>query len=128
VQKGEISRAIAEARRGVELDPNDAELATLGYAYGLAGKTEQARTILADLTKPSRSLTVAPIYLSFVYIGLGQHDEALKYLERAYQEHSLLNAGGPEAILDPLRSNPRFQDLMRRNTESLESKKDAPRS
>ena len=128
VQKREISRAIAEARRGVELDPNDAELATLGYAYGLAGKTEQARTILADLTKPSRRLTVAPIYLSFVYIGLGQHDEALKCLERAYQEHSLLNAGGPEAILDPLRSNPRFQDLMRRNTESLESKKDAPRS
>jgi TolB-like protein/DNA-binding winged helix-turn-helix (wHTH) protein/Flp pilus assembly protein TadD len=128
VQKGEISRAIAEARRGVELDPNDAELATLGYAYGLAGKTEQARTILADLTKPSRRLTIAPIYLSFVYIGLGQHDEALKCLERAYQEHSLLNAGGPEAILDPLRSNPRFQDLMRRNTESLESKKDAPRS
>jgi TolB-like protein/DNA-binding winged helix-turn-helix (wHTH) protein/Flp pilus assembly protein TadD len=128
VQKGEISRAIAEARRGVELDPNDAELATLGYAYGLAGKTEQARTILADLTKPGRRLTVAPIYLSFVYIGLGQHDEALKCLERAYQEHSLLNAGGPEAILDPLRSNPRFQDLMRRNTESLESKKDAPRS
>lgn len=128
VQKREISRAIAEARRGVELDPNDAELATLGYAYGLAGKTEQARTILADFTKPSRRLTVAPIYLSFVYIGLGQHDEALKCLERAYQEHSLLNAGGPEAILDPLRSNPRFQDLMRRNTESLESKKDAPRS
>jgi len=128
VQKGKIAHALAEARRGVELDPNDAELATLGYVYGLAGKTEQARTILANLTRTSRRLAVAPIYLSFIYIGLDQHDEALKCLERAYQEHSLLNAAGPEAILDPLRSDPRFQDLLRRNTQNLESKKDAPKS
>jgi TolB-like protein/DNA-binding winged helix-turn-helix (wHTH) protein/Tfp pilus assembly protein PilF len=128
VQKGKVAHALAEARRGVELDPNDAELATLGYVYGLAGKTEQARTILANLTRTSRRLAVAPIYLSFIYIGLDQHDEALKCLERAYQEHSLLNAGGPEPILDPLRSDPRFQDLLRRNTENLESKKDAPKS
>lgn len=128
VQKGKIAHALAEAHRGVELDPNDAELATLGYVYGLAGKTEQARTILANLTRTSRRLAVAPIYLSFIYIGLDQPDEALKCLERAYQEHSLLNAGGPEAILDPLRSDPRFQDLLRRNTENLESKKDAPKS
>ena len=115
VQKAELSQAVAEARRGVELDPNDMQQATLGYVDGMADNTQQARTILAELTKPGRAHAVAPIYLSFINIGLGQNDQALKCLERAYKEGTLLGAGGPEAMFDPLRSDPRFQDLIRRS-------------
>jgi hypothetical protein len=92
------------------------EQTTLGYVYGVAGKMEQAREILAELRKRS----VSQFYLSFVYIGLGEKDEALLCLERTYRERSfMLSNVATQAMFDPLRSDPRFQDLQRRITNMM---------
>jgi TolB-like protein/DNA-binding winged helix-turn-helix (wHTH) protein/Tfp pilus assembly protein PilF len=115
-EKGLDSQAISEARRGLALDPNVSEQTTLGYVYGVAGKMEQAREILAELRKRS----VSQFYLSFVYIGLGEKDEALLCLERTYRERSfMLSNVATQAMFDPLRSDPRFQDLQRRITNMM---------
>jgi TolB-like protein/DNA-binding winged helix-turn-helix (wHTH) protein/Tfp pilus assembly protein PilF len=112
MQKGQVSLAISEAHRGLELDPNDSEQATLGYVYAAAGKVGQARKVLAELSKRP---TVSPVYLSFIYIGLAEKDHAFACLERAYRERSLmLSIIQTETIFDPLRSDSRFHSLLRR--------------
>ena len=118
IQKAEIPQAIAEARRGAELDPNDLEQSTLGYVCAMAGKVEEAEAILKQLTKPGRR-PVSPVYLSLIYIGLHKNDRALKYLEQASRDQTLLFAIGPEAMFDPIRSDPRFKALMQRNARAI---------
>jgi TolB-like protein/Flp pilus assembly protein TadD len=115
VQTGQISQAIVEARRGMELDPNDYEQATLGYVYGISGKTREARAILAQLNKPGRR--VAPINVSVVYAGMGHKAQALQIL-KSKEAHF----GGPlsEPMLDSLRSNASFEDLLQSTTKNLQ--------
>lgn len=122
VQKGEILQAVAEARRAVELDPNNCAQATLGYVYASAGKTAEAKRILAELADPARRPPVRPVYLSYIYIGLGDKDEALSCLERGYHDDSLLNAlHAADAIFDPIRSDPRFLNLLHRRAIAAKS-------
>ena len=116
LQMGKSSQAVAEARRGVELDSNDYEQATLGYVYGMAHKTKEARAILAELSKSGRR--VDPLNLAFIYCGLGEKEQALQLLDRAYDQGEHPLGPGAEPMLDPLRSDPRFQDLLRRSTKS----------
>jgi TolB-like protein/DNA-binding winged helix-turn-helix (wHTH) protein/Tfp pilus assembly protein PilF len=112
IQKGQVSRAISEAGRGWELEPNEGEQATLGYVYATGGKRGQARKVLAEL---ARQPGISPVFLSFIYAGLGDNDQALACLERAYRERSfLLTTISPQPMLDPLRSDPRFQNLQHR--------------
>lgn len=125
LRKGQSSQAISEARRGFELDPNDFEQATLGYIYAVAGRQEEARKVLADLSKPGRRGLGAPIFLVYVYVGLDQRDLALASLKRAYRENFPSIYGSHETILDPqFQSDPRFQDLLRR----LEMNHNGPKS
>jgi len=116
VQRGEMPRAIEEARKAVEMNPTIQARATLGYVYGAAGKTAEAKEILAELSSPARQPPFRWVYLSFVYIGLGEKNEALSCLERAHRENSLLNAvHSAEVIFDPIRSDPRFLALLHRS-------------
>jgi hypothetical protein len=108
--------AIDEARRGVELDPNDYERASLGFVYGLSGKQPEARKLLAELNKNRNGQKVSPVYLAFIHVGLGEKDQAFARLEDAYQDRSaLLTQVQLEVIFDPLRSDPRLQDLWQRS-------------
>jgi Tfp pilus assembly protein PilF len=119
LQKGQASQAISEACRGWELEPNEAEQATLGYVYATAGKPEQARKVLQELT---RRPGISPVFLSFIYAGLGDSGQALVCLERAYRERSfLLTTISPQPMLDPLRSDPRFQNLQHRISTILQN-------
>jgi len=111
-QKGLTSQAISEARQGLALDPNTSEQATLAYVYAAGGKQEQARKLLAEL---ARRPGISPIYLSFVYVGLGDNDRALQCLGRAYRDRDfMLTNIATQTMLDPLRRDPGFQDLQRR--------------
>ena len=116
-QKAEMPQAIAEARRAVYLDPNNYSQATLGYVYAKAGETSEAKRMLAELTNSGRRTAVPLVFLAYIYIGLGQKTEALECLERAYRENTLANTlNVADVIYDPIRSDPRFYDLLRRNT------------
>ena len=118
-QKGLASQAISEARRGLALDPNVSEQATLGYVFAVSGQPGPARKLLKKLAQRPG---ISPVYLAFIYTGLGDYDHALECLERAYQERSfMLTNIATQAMLDRLRSDPRFEDLQGRITIVMQS-------
>src|SRR5947209_8000696 len=88
--------------------------ASLGHALGLAGDRQGARAVLDRLLRQRAHAYVSPYDIALLYAGLGEKDQALDWLQRAYQERSSLLVFAPrEPRLAPLRSEPRFAALMR---------------
>ena len=87
----------------------------LGYCYARWGRQEEARKVLADLeTLRERSYAQA-IALAGVHAGLDEKDQALDWLERAFEEHcGGLAWVGYDLVWDSLREEPRFQALLRK--------------
>jgi serine/threonine protein kinase/Flp pilus assembly protein TadD len=114
-QQGELGKAIAEFRKARELNDIPWTRAYLGHGYAAAGDRVEALKIIAGLKEDSRRLVVAPYDVALVYAGLGEKDQALAWLEKAYQVRSyFLYWLQIDPRLDGLRSDPRFQDLLRR--------------
>jgi serine/threonine-protein kinase len=87
----------------------------LGHAYGKGGKRREAKQILQDLQHPSVAEYVSPFCVALVYTGLGDEDQALAWLDRAYEERShWLVYAKVWPLLDDLRSNARFAALLGR--------------
>jgi TolB-like protein/DNA-binding winged helix-turn-helix (wHTH) protein/Flp pilus assembly protein TadD len=111
VQKHRYNEAIAEFQKAIKLSGGSiSSYANLAYAYALSNKRREAVKILNDLkTRSTRNASE----IALMYVGLGEKDQAMKWLEKAYEEHS-----NPSILLrpafDPLRSDPRFQDLVHR--------------
>ena len=112
--RGDFPEAIRELKLAVKLSRRTPTyLARLGHAYAAAGKTRDARRILEELLTRSRLQYVSPVGIALVHLGLGDKEAALTRLEEAYRVRDFdLVTRNPR--LAPLRSNPRFQDLMRR--------------
>jgi tetratricopeptide (TPR) repeat protein len=90
-------------------------LGLLGMCYGLAGRKVEANKMLEELLELNRRRYVTPVAMVSAYIGLGDKDRAFAWLEKAYQERSyMMSYLKVEPIVDPLRSDPRFGDLLRR--------------
>jgi len=88
--------------------------ASLGHALGTAGDRPGARAVLDRLLRQRQHQYVSPYDVALVYAGLGDKDQALDWLQRAYQERSsLLVFALREPRLAPLRTEPRFAALMR---------------
>jgi TolB-like protein/DNA-binding winged helix-turn-helix (wHTH) protein/Flp pilus assembly protein TadD len=114
LQKHKNNEAIAELQKAVELSGGStACTSSLAYAYALSGRKNEAVTILNDLkNRTNRSFSNAP-EIALVYLGLDQRDQAMAWLETGYAER--FNPGVlRRPAFDPLRSDPRFQDLLRR--------------
>jgi len=116
VQKGMFTEAIGNMEQAVILSPDNPEHRwMLGHAYAAAGKTAEARKILDDLHDFAKEWHVLSYGFALIHTGLGENDEALEWLERAYQDRDgWMPYLQVEPRLDPLRSDPRFQDLLRR--------------
>ena len=85
----------------------------LGYAYGKGGKRREAEKILQDLLQPTGAEYVSPFCVALVHTGLGDEDQALAWLDRAYEERShWLVYAKVWPLLDDLRSNARFAALI----------------
>jgi serine/threonine-protein kinase len=88
---------------------------SLGHAYAVAGKVSQARGVLAALRAAATNSYVPAYYFALVHAGLGERAQALRYLERAYEERSTVLA---YLLIDPrlapLRDDARFLALARR--------------
>jgi serine/threonine protein kinase/tetratricopeptide (TPR) repeat protein len=90
-------------------------VAHLGHAYARAGRREQAQQVLAELKELSNRRYVSAFFFAIINVGLGEMGEAMDCLERAYEERSgFLPFIGVEPMLDPLRGDERFADLVKR--------------
>ncbi|HTX14917.1 MAG TPA: tetratricopeptide repeat protein [Candidatus Baltobacteraceae bacterium] len=108
-------QAIADGENAVRLSGGSPMMrAALAHTLGTAGRTKEAAQILEELTGLAKQKYVAPYFLVGVYVGLGQDDRAIEYLERAYEERShWLIYLHIDPSMDALRYNPRFQQMLR---------------
>jgi Tfp pilus assembly protein PilF len=116
LRKRMYKEAMTELKKAVELSGNSAEtVAFLGHAYAASGEKGAARQVLNGLKGPPEGGYVSPYYLAIIYIALEDKDQALAWLERAYEKRSgWLAYLKVEPMFDSLRSDRRFTDLLRR--------------
>jgi eukaryotic-like serine/threonine-protein kinase len=116
VEKGLYADAVAdvqEYQRTPGVDPAWTQ-ALLAYVYGRSGQSTEAERALEELKELSRKSKVDPQIFLQAYVGMGKKDDALTYLEKAYAAHSISLTNLKVApAYDPLRSEPRFQDVLR---------------
>lgn len=108
--QGRYRDAIAEFERG------HSSASLFAYAYGRAGERTKAESLLTGLLEQARQTYVSPIEIAGVYVGLGDRERALEWLERAHRERVPQVAWLkvlPQFVV-PLGSEPRFQELLRR--------------
>ena len=112
--KGQHREALSEFQEVLRLGDDSPDMQVyLGAAYARAGMVKKARSILKELE--SGKQPIAPAALAIVYSALGEKEQAFALLERAFAAHDQqLIWLGLEAGFEPLRDDPRFDDLMRR--------------
>jgi len=113
-QKGMHETAVALCDSAMAEDPHHDPQGDCGYVYGRAGRRQQALDMIRQLTVPSQGRGIDAVGACFAYVGLGDRDHAIEWLRRAAQKRSrylvLLKL---HPVFDPLRSDPRFQALLR---------------
>jgi TolB-like protein/Tfp pilus assembly protein PilF len=113
-ETGRVDEALPEFQRAVDLTGGTmGTLAGLGHGYGVAGQRKEALEIINRLQDKSQQSYVVPYDIALVYAGLGETEQALSWLERAYQERfGWLIWINEEPKWDFLRAEPRFQKLI----------------
>ncbi len=116
VQQEHYEEAIRVLRDALQLpDPGTGPLATLAYALARSGAAEEARVVLRQFEDRARRVYVSPVVFATINLGLGEFDQALESMERAYTERRgwmvYLNVN---PILDAVRNDARFRNLVQR--------------
>jgi TolB-like protein/Tfp pilus assembly protein PilF len=111
-----FEEAIAKMQKAVEVSRGSSlPIGLLGEAYAAAGCKDQAQKVLDQLMEISKHKYVTPYIIARIYSALDNKDEAFQWLERAYLEHSVWMVFlRVDPRLDSLRSDARFDDLLRR--------------
>ncbi len=108
--------AVALFEKALSLSREALSLAFLGHIYGRLGRRDEAGCLLRELDQLFTQGNAPPIAFVIIYAGLGDADTALDWLETAYRLRDdklfWLLTGFP--LFDPLRSDPRYADLVRR--------------
>jgi serine/threonine-protein kinase len=85
----------------------------LGYTYGRAGRRNDAERLLGELQELSARRFVNPDYFAIIHLGLGENDQAIQWLYRAYEERTDWPIFIPvDPLTDSIRSDPRFKELL----------------
>jgi TolB-like protein len=115
-QKGMYPQAIQALEDSVNRSKQSpVTIWALGHAYAVAGRTADANRLLETLIEQSRKAYVPPYEIGMVYLGLGQKDRTFEWFAKAFEERSGWMAYlKVDPRLDPVRSDPRFADLLRR--------------
>jgi len=115
LSKSMYSEGTAEFEKVLAMSRGNAGLPDLGYAYAVAGSRTEAGKVLDRLNTRSKQKYVSPVDWAIIYTGLGEKNKAFQWLEKGYEDRSLTAWSiKVEPVFDPLRSDPRFQDLLRR--------------
>jgi TolB-like protein/DNA-binding winged helix-turn-helix (wHTH) protein/Tfp pilus assembly protein PilF len=115
-QKGQFDLAIPELRKAVELSHGaPLMVSALAHAYARAGDKVEAEKMLEDMARQSKEQYVSPYYFAIVYVGLGENEKAMDWLDKAFADRSNgLVFLKVEPELDNLHSNPRFVALQQK--------------
>src|SRR5207249_6214190 len=115
--KGLFPEAIAESQKAVLLSGGSPgnTLLSVAHTYALSGDRKKAQFQMDEFKRLRKGKETPPFYMALVFAALGEKDEAFTWLEKAYNDHAWELIGlKVHPGFDPLRSDPRFQDLMHR--------------
>ena len=117
LKKSMYEEGMREFEKGVAISPGDMIVLTgLGYGFGVTGKRTEAQRVLDKLNELSKQQYVSAVWRAKIYAGLKEKDKAFEWLEKAYEDRSIVSVGYTKTnpMFDPLRSDPRYADLLRR--------------
>jgi serine/threonine-protein kinase len=115
-QKGMMTESVQALEKARDLSPRSVNtLASLAHAYAVAGSRAKARQILEELQRQAKGKYVSAFQFALIHVGLGENDEAMRWLEQANVERAtLLTYVNRDPRFDPIRDDPRFRDLVQR--------------
>jgi TolB-like protein/Tfp pilus assembly protein PilF len=113
IARGMYAEAVAEMQKGLgRSGAGPSELAILAHIYGRMGRTQEARGLLSQVLADGDA---PAYYVALAYVGLGENDNAFKWLEKTLQDRSgPFNELNADPMFDRLRADPRFAVLVRR--------------
>ena len=110
---GRVIGGVRESRRS--FPPGHEHHRVAGPRLRKLGQEAEANKVLDELKSRAKESNISSYQIALVYVGLGEKEQALQALDEALQEHSTLLAYlKMDPRFDPLRSDPRFQELLRR--------------
>jgi serine/threonine protein kinase/Tfp pilus assembly protein PilF len=114
-QKGMLNEAVEEFQKARQIENSIPEVvAALGRGYGLSGRKAEALQIIRELQERSKKEFIPSFSIATVYLGLGMKDEAIRNLQKSYDEGSFYMIHlKVDPLLDSLRSDPRFVEILR---------------
>jgi len=114
--EGKYPQAIESFTKSFQLGNSPIALGWLGNAYALSGNKNQALKVIEQLNRLSEQRRyLSPSYYALIYIGLGDKDQAFHWLEEGYRQRDpFMTFLKVDPSLNPLRSDPRFAELLRR--------------
>ena len=114
VAQGKGDDAIAEFSKATTFSKNGGALAGLAYGYAMSGRKADAEKIINELKSSTAEGLIVPYRLAAVYLALGDKGEAIEWLRKDYRERgNWMTQLKVDPVMDPLRSDPRFEELMR---------------
>ena len=115
IAKGNKAEARSEFEKATTLDDLPWYVSSVGYACGVSGDRAKAEQVLRDLEELAKQRYVSPANRATVYLGLGEKEQALDWLEKAYEDRDpifwWING---DQLYDGLRSAPRFEALVQK--------------
>jgi tetratricopeptide (TPR) repeat protein len=114
-KKGNFAQALQELEEARRMDDNSAILEMLAGTYAAAGRPDEARRITEEMVKRSKTRYVCAYEVATTYAGLEDRESAFLWLRKSLDQRADCSpwiAADPK--LDPLRADPRFQDLLHR--------------
>jgi TolB-like protein/Flp pilus assembly protein TadD len=122
--KGAHDAAIAEYQKARTLNDDPLVLALLAHAFGLSANKVEAEKILDQLKVLSKTRYVSAYSFALAYLGLGNKEEALRWLEQSYQDRAGADIGWirVDPLFDPLRGEPRFEAIAEKIVPAAEFK------
>jgi DNA-binding winged helix-turn-helix (wHTH) protein/Flp pilus assembly protein TadD len=114
IQLGRFEESIAAYQKAILLSDQPLSLGYLGLTYGLCGRRKEALEVLERLESMAHERFVSPYFLTLIYVGLGDKDQAFISLEKVVEDrYWLLPFLKIDATFDPLRSDPRFETILK---------------
>jgi len=116
IQKGMYQEALQDVEKGLVLSRRDPFfLSIAALIHGRLGQMEQAGKLVHEMRIASQKSFVAPFFFATAFVGMSKEKEAMEALEEGYKAHDGYMVGlNSTPWFAPLRSDPRFQDLLRR--------------